>query len=102
MRIFSGFFGLIILALALSFALSNRQDVTVAMWPSSVSAEMPLYLVGLGPLFFGLLLGSLWGVVSSLAHRMRARRLGRELTDMNNKLKKMSGTDGAPKKSFWR
>jgi len=77
--------------------------VTVAMWPFSGAVQLPLYLIGLGPLFFGLIFGSLWGVVSSLAHRMRARKLGKELNTLNSKLKKMAGPDpSAAKKSFWR
>ena len=101
MRIFSGFFGLIILGFAVAFALSNRQDVTIALWPLHNATQAPLYMIGLLPFLAGLICGSLLGVVSIFSHRMRARKLGKELDALNGRLKKMSGPEGGGKKSFW-
>src|SRR5277367_3691809 len=53
----------IVLALAalllILFAVSNREMVSVGLWPLPVLVEMPLYLVVLGTLILGFVLGEL-------------------------------------------
>ncbi len=108
MRIFSGICGFVVLVLVLCFALSNQQDVTVAMWPFSESLQLPLYLVGLVPLLLGLLVGGLWGWVASLRHRLHSRRLNKELEALNDKISELQKSAIvqtaaiAPRKKFWR
>jgi lipopolysaccharide assembly protein A len=107
MRIFSSVFGLIILILVLSFALSNKQDVTVGMWPFKDSIQAPLYAVGLAPLAFGFFFGSFWGWISGLPHRLHVRRLNKELASLSNKLGELQKNvivqqeKVKPKSSFW-
>ena len=54
------------------FALSNRHEVRVTLWPTDLSTAMPLYLMvlGLGSLFF--LIGA---VMVWLAHAPARRRV---------------------------
>jgi uncharacterized integral membrane protein len=98
MRICSSVLGIVVLILVLSFALSNRQDVTVAMWPFNESLQSPLYAIGLVPLAFGFFLGSFWGWISILAYRLRERRLTKELASLKGKLIQQQP---AKKPSFW-
>ena len=51
--------------LIISFAVSNRDQVNVALEPLPYQSEMPLYLFGL----IAVLLGFLWGSTHSLAER---------------------------------
>ena len=107
MKIFSGLFGLLVLFFVLSFALSNRQEIVVALWPFADAVTLPLYAVGLAPLFFGLIFGGLWGWIGGVPHRLRARRLNKELGALNEKigeLKKSSPQtpSTATKSSLWR
>jgi len=108
MKIFSGLSGLVILVLVLCFSLSNQQDITLAMWPFSATLQAPLYLIGLAPLAFGLAFGALWGWLSAWPHRLRARRLNKEvgmLTDKIGELQKTAINEPLPtlrKHIFWR
>jgi len=107
MRIFSGIFGLIILALVVSFALSNREEVSVLLWPIEGELIMPVWAVGLAPLALGIILGGVLGGVISLPHRMRAKRLHKELGALNDKIIELQKASvvkhaqAAPKKTFW-
>jgi uncharacterized integral membrane protein len=108
MRIFSSVFGLVLLILALSFALSNKQDVTVAMWPFKESLQAPLYAIGLAPLAFGFIVGGFGGWISGLPHRLHARRLNKELSSLTSKIGELQknasvhNEKAKAKTSFWR
>lgn len=108
MKFLSALFALIVLAPVLCFALSNTQAVTVTMWPFSGAAEMPLYLVALTPLVFGLVFGGVWGWAGGLRHRFQARRLHKELGTLNDKIGELQKAvivqqvQAAPKKPFWK
>lgn len=56
------------------FAVSNRESVTVTVWPLPVRLEAPLYLVVLLALLAGFLVGELVAWINGA----RARRLARE------------------------
>jgi uncharacterized integral membrane protein len=59
------------------FAISNREAVSVALWPLPALVEMPLYLVLLGTLLLGFIVGELAGWIGGWRWRREARR-GRE------------------------
>jgi uncharacterized integral membrane protein len=86
MKILSGIFGILLLILVLCFALSNQTEVDVALWPLDGTLHMPLYATSLIPLLFGLILGTALGWISSVPHRLRARRLNKELFALNDKI----------------
>ena len=103
MKILSSVFALLILAFVLSFVLSNRQDAMVALWPFVETVEVPLYLVGLAPLVLGLFVGGLGGWLSSIPHRMKARRLTKALGALTNQFDALQNPEApAPKSSFWK
>ena len=107
MKIFSGVFGLVILVLVLCFALSNPQDANVAMWPFAGTLQAPLYLICLAPLVFGLIFGGVGGWLASVPHRLRARRLNKELNVLNERINELQKTGVVhpapvpPKRPFW-
>jgi len=71
----------IVLALAalllILFAVSNRETVSVGLWPLPALVELPLYLVVLGTLIIGFFVGELVAWISAWRWRREARR-GRE------------------------
>jgi uncharacterized integral membrane protein len=59
------------------FALSNRQPVTLAFWPTDFALTMPLSLAILLAMALAFLLGALFVWIPGLAVRRRARRFER-------------------------
>lgn len=65
--------------LLLSFAISNREVVTLGLWPLPFRIDAPLYLVALLPLLLGALIGGAIVWFGRLATGMRMRRLETKL-----------------------
>ena len=110
MKIIFGTVGFLILLLVLSFALSNPASVTIGLWPFTDKTAMPLYIVGLVPLVFGILFGGMWGWIGSVPHRLRARRLNKEIHELNHKIGDLQRTaiinhpepEPVKKSFFWK
>ena len=56
------------------FAVSNRQSVTIALWPLPDRAELPLYLLVLGTLLIGFVVGELIAWTDGWRWRREARQ----------------------------
>jgi uncharacterized integral membrane protein len=56
------------------FAVDNRESVLVGMWPLPVLVELPLYLVLLGTLLVGFIVGELFAWIRGWHWRREARR----------------------------
>lgn len=67
--------------LAVLFALSNSATSEVRLWPLPWVAELPLYLLILGSLLLGFLLGAVVAWISSGARRRRMRALAQQVRD---------------------
>jgi uncharacterized integral membrane protein len=85
-----------ITVLAVMFALSNSETVTVALW-WLWTADLPLYLLILGSLLLGFLIGAVVAWVSGAARRRRVRALtaqvraqADEITALNAELARSS------------
>src|SRR5579862_777170 len=66
---------LAVVALALIlFAISNRQTVSVGLWPLPALVDLPLYLVLLGTLLVGFVVGELTAWIRGWRWRREARR----------------------------
>ena len=113
MKIVSWLITVILLLAALCFALNNRQSITVSLWPFGVEMVAPRYLLTLGTLFLGLLLGAVIGWISHLPHRMETMRMRRAIADLREKVDCLnvapSPDDGPeaddlspPKRRLWR
>jgi len=96
MKFLTGLIGLVLLALALCFALSNRQNAAISLWPLGLEVAAPLYLLTLGTLFAGFLLGLAAGWLGNLSHRFEARRLRKEISGLNDKIMDLQQTVLAP------
>lgn len=59
----------VLAAVLCSFAASNREPVSLALWPLDSVLQVPLYLAELGGLILGLVLGAL--LVWAAGHRRR-------------------------------
>jgi uncharacterized integral membrane protein len=115
MKFFSSLLTLLLLVFALVFALNNRQNVTISLWPFGVEVVVPLYLLALGTLFLGLVVGGITGWVSHLPHRIEARRLRRDIAGLRDKIEDLhiatppverlewhgESPPSKPKKRFW-
>jgi uncharacterized integral membrane protein len=55
------------------FAVVNRQAVTLDLWPLDMALRLPLFILILGSLFVGLLVGGTAAWLSGAAARRRAR-----------------------------
>lgn len=66
--------GLPLLAILISFALSNRAPITLGLWPTDVTIELPASVAILGAAAITFLLGGLVVWVTELQQRHRARR----------------------------
>jgi uncharacterized integral membrane protein len=100
MKFISGSIGIVILVLALSFAVANRQSVTLNLWPFGIVIAAPLSVLTLGTLFFGVLAGALMAWITALPHRLRERRLNKDLNTMRDKLQELQQTVLPPNKGY--
>jgi uncharacterized integral membrane protein len=64
----------LVAAVLIVFAISNRETVSVALWPLPDLVELPLYLVLLGTLLLGFIVGELAAWVGGWRWRREARR----------------------------
>jgi uncharacterized integral membrane protein len=80
---------LIFAALAVAFAVANRQPVAVSLSPIPASVELPLYLLVLGALAFGAAIGGIGNWIAggggrrvARANRRQAAALEREVVEL--------------------
>jgi uncharacterized integral membrane protein len=99
MKFLSWLFTVILIFIALSFALSNRQSVTVNLWPLGLALQAPLFLLTLGTLFLGLLLGAMVGWAVHLPQRMQSKRLQNDIANLREKIETLQLTSGPQRRS---
>ena len=87
MRLIGWLLALPVSLLAAVFAVANRHDLRLQLWPLPWSLDLPVYLAVLVPLVLGMVLGGLavWlgghrTRVAARHHRRRAESLERQLT----------------------
>jgi uncharacterized integral membrane protein len=73
MRIIFWIIALPVVAIAMAFAVSNHESVTIDLWPAAYRLDVPIYIAVTGALFLGFLVGVTWGWLGSLRARNRAR-----------------------------
>lgn len=93
MKILSRVLFLVFLLVGVLFALSDTQRVEIALWPIPHTVILPLYLLVLGVLLIGVLVGLGLGWWAGRHHRRHARgrrreiqRLEREIEDLRSAL----------------
>ncbi len=83
MRLIGWLLALPVSLLAAVFAVANRHDLRLQLWPLPWSLDLPVYLAVLGPLVLGGLAVWVAGHRTRAAarhHRRRAESLERQLT----------------------
>jgi uncharacterized integral membrane protein len=81
MRRFAWIVTLPISVVVVAFAVMNRQEVVLDVWPLPWSVSAPLFMLALGLVLFGFLFGAATMWLSGGKQRRRARALKRELDD---------------------
>jgi lipopolysaccharide assembly protein A len=78
----------LIVALVLAlFAVSNREPVTVGLWPAPFLVEIPLYVAMLAALAVGFVLGEVAAWISGRRRRREARQRRRQLASVEGELR---------------
>ena len=89
MRLLTWILGLPVAVVAIAFAVANRGDVDLDLWPLPYTVHLSLYLAVLGALVAGLLLGLFLGWAGSrnrsAARARKARALDQELTELRSR-----------------
>jgi uncharacterized integral membrane protein len=94
----------IVLLLAVTVAMANRAPVTLALWPDSVTSilgfgyavTLPLFVVVVGAVGLGLLMGLVWEWLRERGIRAEAARTRRELDQIRARERAMTPTASAP------
>ena len=89
MKFITTLFAIVIFTAALVFAVSNRQDVSVSLWPFDLMVTMPIFIMSLGCLALGMLFGGIFVWIGTLSHRLAARRLGKDIALLSDKLQEV-------------
>lgn len=97
MKILSWVIGLPIAVLAIIFAVSNRGGVLVDLWPLPWEVTLPLYLLVLGALALGLVIGAAIAWFAGGSARARARREHRRANTLEVQLDQARQADPASK-----
>jgi putative membrane protein len=56
------------------FAIANRGDASISLWPLPIALDLPIFLLVLGPLALGLFSGLAWLWAPLALARRRARK----------------------------
>ncbi|MBI1273582.1 MAG: DUF1049 domain-containing protein [Alphaproteobacteria bacterium] len=75
-----------LIALAVCFAVGNREPVIVNLWPLGYEVALPIYMLALVPLAIGLVLGGLVIWFGGLRHKLQARKLAREVGKLRDQV----------------
>lgn len=87
MRWLGGLIAAPIAALIVVFAVANRHDVRLDLWPLPWAMDLPAYLAVLGALVLGLILGAAAMTVSGLGLRRRVREQRRRAESLERQLR---------------
>lgn len=81
----------ILVAVLVIFSVSNREAVTITLFPFAYETEAPLYLVFFGGLFLGFLMAGLIMLWRSAAIGLERQRSGRERAALEKELARQEG-----------
>jgi uncharacterized integral membrane protein len=86
MRFFSSLFSLFLITVLVVFALHNRAEVELSLWPVDVAISMPLSMMALLFLAFGFVLGIFMMAPSYARGALEKRRLRKENETLGKKM----------------
>ena len=79
--------------LVVLFAISNRQDVPLDIWPFDLDVTFPLYAIVLVSMGVGVIFGAVMAWFSGGRARRRARHAERKVRGLEREMEKVSSTD---------
>ncbi len=82
MKRFSWILTLPLIAVAVIFAIANREMTTLDLWPFELSPRLPLFVILLVCVAFGLAVGGLASWLSAAPGRQRARQARRRVAEL--------------------
>lgn len=95
MKIISWLIGLPLAAIIVLFALSNRQAVSIGLWPFEEGVMLPVYLAVLLSLLAGFFVGALSFGARGLKHRRDARRSAKRVSLLEGELQTRAAVPAA-------
>ncbi len=96
MKFLSWIIALPLIALCVAFAVSNRHDISLDLWPLGYVLSAPLYLISLGFGLLGFFLGALVFWLRALPPRMQRRRLAHQVEKLKAELDQEKAKNIAP------
>ena len=82
MKRFSWILTLPLIAVAVIFSIANRESVTLDLWPFELTLQLPLFVILLACIAFGLVVGGMATWLSAAPTRRRARQARRRVTEL--------------------
>ncbi len=82
MKRFSWILTLPLIVVAVVFAIANREPITLDLWPLEASPRLPLFVILLACVAFGLAVGGLATWLSAAPTRRRARQARRRVAEL--------------------
>ncbi len=82
MKRFSWILTLPLIVVAVIFAIANREPITLDLWPLEASPRLPLFVILLACVAFGLTVGGLATWLSAAPTRRRARQARRRVAEL--------------------
>ncbi len=89
MKRFSWILTLPLIAVAAIFAIANREPITLDLWPFEASPQLPLFVILLACLVFGLVVGGLATWLSAAPTRRRARQARRRVAELEREVARL-------------
>lgn len=86
MRLIGWLLALPVMLLAVVFAVANRHDLRLELWPLPWGLDLPVYLAVLGPLVLGMILGGTAAWIAGHRARASARQNRRRVESLERQL----------------
>ena len=96
MRILSWSVGIVLGLIIVLFALSNRQPVDLGLWPLEGRLALPVFAPVLACAFVTFILGGIVAWLSGSSWRRIARRRGRRIQDLEQRVRTLEERLNAP------
>ncbi len=90
MRILNSFFGIVFAILVVLFAVSNRTDVDITLWPFPFQATLGVYAVVLIAVLIGFLCGLVAAWLAAAPRRRERKRLRARVKELEQASKDRS------------
>ncbi|HCX14792.1 MAG TPA: DUF1049 domain-containing protein [Rhodospirillaceae bacterium] len=90
------FIAALVAVLVVLFAVSNRTQVTMQVWPLSYQISMGLYAVILWAVFIGLIIGLIIAWVMGSSRRRELREIRRRVRDLEQSLSRTQSLSTKP------